>query len=247
MQTTANVVSSTFDSVSCSSGGQCNAVDITTFQSVLFRGNTIIDNIASSIVRLQAIKYWYTDEPVFSLIGNVFRDNRASQATSGQFAVLSIGANGASSWEVQGNEFSNPSSLFEITTFEYTGGSPTEMQINGTNNLFGFEANPSEAEVGKAIWDARDDDSKPEFVFTPFLTSDFEVLCASNCTNRGACTFPGFCICEPGWGGERCDSPTCQNLDFCSGHGSCLSFDECDCEDGWLGEACAVSDCSEVR
>ena len=198
-------------------------------------------------MRLLAYTGSYEQAKLLSLAGNIFRDNRAGLSTSGQDGVLSIGSNGAAKWEIHGNEFANPSSLYEITLFEYFGNSPSQTHVNGTNNLFGFQPNPSETDVSQAIWDATDDASLPVFNFIPFLTSDYEITCDSNCTGRGSCTFPGYCICEPGWGGGNCASPTCQNIGFCSGHGSCVGFDDCDCEQGWLGQSCSMADCSEVR
>lgn len=244
---------STFQSCVCSDAG-CNSIDLRTFKSIDFRGNHIEGNVASTIARFIGYDTFYfhgqeDDEPRVSIRGNIFRGNRAATGTSGGFAVLSlVPTDGPSStWDVQGNEFSNPLSLLEITLADYSGNSPETIGINGTNNLFGFAPNPSQLDVEQRIFNSPDDASLPTFHFTPFLSSDYVPSCVSNCTGRGTCTFPGFCICEPGWGGESCVIPNCQDVGFCSGRGECIDFDTCDCQTGWLGDSCSLADCSEVR
>ena len=29
--------------------------------------------------------------------------------------------------------------------------------------------------------------------------------CLPGCHNGGACLIPGFCVCPPGWSGDRCE------------------------------------------
>jgi len=233
---------STFDSNTCTGSG-CKSIELYSYRSITFEGNSVTNNVASSIAYFQA--YRTNPTPSIGILGNVFRNNRAALSTSGDNAVLLLGSNGESNWEVQGNEFANPAtSSFEVSTYSYSGNNPTDMVINGTNNLFGFAPDLTEELIDKKIWDDDESSSLPEFSFVPFLPSDYEAACASNCTGRGSCIFPGYCVCEPEWGGQICDTPTCQTLDFCNGRGSCVALDDCECDTGWLGESCSVADCS---
>lgn len=233
---------SNFDSNVCTNNG-CKSIEMYTYKTINFEGNTVTNNVASSIVYVQL--YRTTPSPSTNILGNIFRNNRAASSTSGDNAILLLSANGDSLWEIQGNEFANPATSFEISTTEFTGNNPNDMMINGTNNLFGFAADLTEELIDNKIWDDDEDSSLPEFVFVPYLPSDYEAACTSNCTGRGTCIFPGYCVCEPEWGGEVCATPTCQSLDFCNGRGSCVALDDCLCDAGWLGASCSVADCSQ--
>jgi len=158
---------------------------------ILFQGNSVTGNIASSVARFAAQRYYSNDEGSAEILGNIFRNNRAASSTSGDNAVLMMGANGPSIWVVEGNEFANPATSFEISTFSYSGSNPDEMIVNGTNNLFGFAADLTEALIDDKIWDDEEDSSLPEFKFVPFLPSDYEAACANDCSGRGSCIFPG--------------------------------------------------------
>ena len=175
---------SNFLSNACSENG-CHNIEVSSYRNIVFEGNTIADNVAGSIVYLRTLNNWRISDPVVSLQGNVLRNNRAASGTSGQYAVLSMDAGGASSWDIQGNEFSNPTSLFEVTV-SYSGDMPNEVRINGTSNLFNFETDVTAGLIDERIHDGADNPSKPIFIFEPFLPSDYVPLCANNCTGRGS-------------------------------------------------------------
>ena len=210
------------------------------YSSVQFEGNQIIGNIASTI------SYFYLYD--YGLIGrNIFRNNQAASDFTGENAVLSIASNGASVWDIQGNEFTNPASNLEITTFLFSGSNPVDMHVNATSNIFNFEANLTAELIDKKIFDDDEDSSKPEVLFVPFLPANYTPVCEQSCSNQGRCVYPGYCICEEGWGGPACSEPTCQSLNMCSGHGSCIEFDICQCDTDWLGHSCAQANCTAVN
>lgn len=60
--------------------------------------------------------------------------------------------------------------------------------------------------------------------------------CGNNCSGHGTCTRNG-CLCNRGWTGSTCNSPTCPNN--CSGNGACL-YGNCFCETGYSGADCSV-------
>ena len=57
-------------------------------------------------------------------------------------------------------------------------------------------------------------------------------VCANRCSNHGTCTAEATCVCDAGWTGEICATPTCEGaLNNCSGHGtvscSAVTLDAC--------------------
>ena len=73
------------------------------------------------------------------------------------------------------------------------------------------------------------------------------------CSAHGSCTArllggsvhvsKHACVCEPPWGGPRCDLNPCEGDGIsCGAHGSCSAVGDkgyqCDCDEGWSGENC---------
>lgn len=165
-------------------------------------------------------------QPHIAITGNAFRGNTVPPSTTGSTAVLSMGGNAQSSyiingnaqssWNVNGNEFNNILSLIDMSSsgFETSGETHPLITINGTNNFFFASHN----ELSSSLIDSRlfDDDEgeHPEIIFEPYLTDKSTYTCPSNCTENGACVFPGLCVCEDGWSGDECNTPTCQSAEF---------------------------------
>lgn len=63
------------------------------------------------------------------------------------------------------------------------------------------------------------------------------------CHNQGICV-EGICVCESGWGGNKCNTPLSDNYLFvcpldCNGYGTCdVNSGICKCESGHYGVAC---------
>ena len=135
------------------------------YDEITFDGNTVSNNLASSVVRL----FTFTSSqrvPFVSVSGNIFRDNTVAFSPGGQNAVLSLASNGASSWKATGNEFANRlSAEYDITVGAYSGSSPREMMINGTSNLFSLPEELNEDLIDNRIFDDDEDSTLPEFPF----------------------------------------------------------------------------------
>jgi hypothetical protein len=59
----------------------------------------------------------------------------------------------------------------------------------------------------------------------------------------GTCVF-GFCACQPGWSGYRCDVPLCftdKTLKGCA-QGTCVARDTCQCNKYYRGDRCDIYD-----
>ena len=210
----------------------CDSLIIPAQDNVSFIGNTVENNVASRIVHLKAS---YGDTTIY---GNSFLQNRGTNA------VLALSVEEPLLWKVNGNKFLNPGSALDITTQGDVGTNTNDMVVNATGNLFAYPPSASEEDVSLRIFDSSDDASKPLVRFVPFVSANYTPSCMDNCTGHGLCVFPGYCICRPGWSGERCHVPTCQALEFCSGHGQCISFDTCRCDEGWLGALCSKANCT---
>ena len=71
-------------------------------------------------------------------------------------------------------------------------------------------------------------------------------ICAPPCAH-GGCQIDHTCVCEYGWTGSDCTTPTCESLNYCSGHGSCMDYETCSCDSGWQGDpACSTPSCEDV-
>lgn len=127
----------------------------------------------------------------------------------------------ADNWKIHSNEFSNPFSLYEMSSAEVN--AYDAFKINATNNFFTLtgQVNISSPLIDNRLFDDNEDPSNPEILFEPYLTKDIPIVCPSNCTENGLCVFPGICICKDGWSGASCDTPTCATLNFCNGNGIC--------------------------
>ncbi len=59
---------------------------------------------------------------------------------------------------------------------------------------------------------------------------------------------PNICQCFADWTGERCDQPSCSQVNDCSDHGSCVGPQVCNCTDGWTTALdCSVPACDQVN
>lgn len=64
-------------------------------------------------------------------------------------------------------------------------------------------------------------------------------LCKEDCGQHGQCIGKA-CICENGWGGERCNTKLCDSR--CNEHGQCKNG-TCLCVTGWNGKHCTLEGC----
>ena len=193
----------------------CQSIFISFNQDFVFRGNVVEDNAASQILRIHAY-YRESSVPNIAIAGNIFQSNQVpSYSYSSSSAVLAMSGNTNSTWHLQGNEFNNPLSLYEIRTSEFSVSNPTFVKINATYNIFAIadEANPSASLIDSRIYDD-DEGPYPVVSFEPYLSRNYTAACISNCTDHGLCVYPGICICRNGWSGESCDVPTCSTLKF---------------------------------
>ena len=222
----------------------CQSIAITFHRDFVFRGNVVEGNAASQILRIHAFRV--DSVPKIAIVGNIFQSNQVpSYSYSTSSAVLAMGGNTNSTWHLQGNEFNNPLSLYEIRTSEFSVSDPTFVKINATYNIFAIadEANPSASLIDSRIYDD-DEGPYPVVSFEPYLSRNYTAACISNCSDHGLCVYPGICICRNGWSGEICDVPTCSTLKFCSGHGKCSAFEKCTCDKDWLGLSCDIANCT---
>ena len=199
---------------------------------------------ARTIVNIYG-QYSHPNATEVSFQGNVVRANAADGGSHGRSAVLLVGGNRFADYVIRGNEFANPASMVDISSAGFMGSNSSEMVVDASGNLFNYGVEPTDAAIAKRIFDKNDSPELPEISFGGFLPLNVTIECVNNCNEQGSCVFPGFCVCQQGWGGEECSTPTCESLKFCSNHGTCTDFDVCDCVDGWLGDTCAVADCSE--
>lgn len=92
------------------------------------------------------------------------------------------------------------------------------------------------------------------------------------CYNNGTCVAPDTCRCAPGWEGEDCSIPICEQAEVditegwginatvvvdedgepfdlmyreCKNNGNCTRPDECTCEKGWTGPDCSIPICAQ--
>jgi len=82
------------------------------------------------------------------------------------------------------------------------------------------------------------------------------------CKNNGTCVGPNVCECAPGWSGDDCTVPICNqrcsrpsnedlglnnnNLQiFSQGAGNCTLPDTCTCAKGWEGASCEIPICAQ--
>ena len=67
--------------------------------------------------------------------------------------------------------------------------------------------------------------------------------CSSDedCSLLGTCAAqpPRRCLCDAGWSGEGCETPSCPQS--CSARGRCLAGGVCECDEGWFGWGNAIS------
>jgi sugar lactone lactonase YvrE len=63
------------------------------------------------------------------------------------------------------------------------------------------------------------------------------------CLNNGTCVAPGRCQCAPGWEGNKCDIPVCEQT--CLNGGNCTLPNLCTCEKGWSGHDCGYALCAQ--
>ena len=184
--------------------------------------------------------------PEITMHGNTFSSNYAPPKTNGDNAVLSISGQ-SSIWNIHGCNFNNSISQYEMSTSGFSGSDPSTMYINASDNFFTFttasEISPSL--IDSRIFDDDEESSNPQVFFEPFFSSASNITCPSDCSNQGVCVFPGFCVCEAGWTGSNCLTPTCQTINFCSNNGVCSEYETCDCDDGWSGVSCHVANCTE--
>jgi hypothetical protein len=86
------------------------------------------------------------------------------------------------------------------------------------------------------------------FVASQEIESPAPRGCPSHCGERGRCDqMAGECVCDKGWGGERCEvfEDACSSpLADCGANGLCVSKAdgayECRCAEGWTGASCNV-------
>lgn len=235
----------TFSKNSCFSSN-CKSLEIDLYRSLTFVGNVLELNTASQILSVfSRHSYGYGIVPNHLVSGNIFRSNNVPASSSGSATVFAMRGNVASNWTVQGNEFNNPISLFEMSSSGFSSPISQLVTINASNNFFGFVSNN---DLSASLIDTRlyDDDegSYPKIQFEPYLSANSTVVCLGNCTNNGVCVFPGLCVCQEGWSGGGCATPTCGTHDFCNGNGQCSNFEECTCSEGWLGLPCDVANCT---
>ncbi|KAJ9447022.1 Teneurin-a [Diplonema papillatum] len=71
-------------------------------------------------------------------------------------------------------------------------------------------------------------------------------LCPYGCS-KGVCSRElRECVCEVGWSGVDCSTPTCEGGLTCYGHGYCAEPNTCVCQDGWVGSNCEASPCGAL-
>ncbi|KAL3790397.1 hypothetical protein ACHAW5_008354 [Stephanodiscus triporus] len=223
----------------------CQSIAISFLRDFVFRGNVVEDNSASQILRINATS-GANSVPNIAIAGNIFQSNQVpSYSYSSSSAVLAMSGNTNSTWHLQGNEFNNPLSLYEMRTSEFSVSDPKFVKVNATYNIFAIadEDNPSATLIDSRIYDD-DEGPYPVVSFEPYLNRSYTATCISNCTDHGLCVYPGICICRNGWSGESCDVPTCSTLKFCNGHGKCSAFDTCTCDIDWLGSSCDIANCT---
>eukprot|EP00986_Skeletonema_menzelii_P003076 scaffold902_cov146-Skeletonema_menzelii.AAC.1 len=63
------------------------------------------------------------------------------------------------------------------------------------------------------------------------------------CFNNGTCVAPNKCECSPGWAGQFCSIPLCEQT--CLHNGNCTHPNTCTCERGWSGSDCSVPLCAQ--
>jgi len=63
------------------------------------------------------------------------------------------------------------------------------------------------------------------------------------CFNNGTCIAPNTCQCAPGWSGNDCSVPVCDQV--CLHNGNCTHPNICTCERGWSGHDCSVAMCAQ--
>lgn len=243
-QTAVKVSLNRFSENSCSVSN-CRSLEIDYFGSLTFQGNELEFNAASHILSIYARSGYHLPLLGTLISGNIFRSNSVPASTSGSTAVVAMRGNTASNWVVQGNEFNNPISLYEMSSSGFSTSDITSVNINATNNFFLFaSANDlSASRIDSRLYDD-EEGANPEIIFEPYLSANSTIVCPGNCTANGLCVFPGLCVCQDGWSGETCNTPTCATLDFCNENGQCSDFDECSCDEGWLGLSCDVANCT---
>jgi hypothetical protein len=87
-------------------------------------------------------------------------------------------------------------------------------------------------------------------IFTAILFCGQAALaqCVNDCSGNGFCDVE-ICLCDAGWEGVDCSTPTCNGVNNCSGQGTCIAPDTCACYVGWTDADCSVEvfDCSGVN
>lgn len=63
------------------------------------------------------------------------------------------------------------------------------------------------------------------------------------CLNNGTCVAPNRCQCAPGWTGDKCHIPICEQT--CLNGGNCTLPNLCTCEKGWAGHDCSYALCAQ--
>lgn len=95
-------------------------------------------NTASQIVSIYARSGYHLPLLGTLVSGNIFRQNNVPTSSSGTTAVIAMQGNSASNWIIQGNEFNNPISLYEMSSYGFTSTVVPSNTINATNNFFSF-------------------------------------------------------------------------------------------------------------
>jgi len=104
----------------------------------LNKGNDLEFNTASQIVSIYARSGYHLPLQGTVISGNIFRQNSVPASTSGSAAVLAMRGSSPSTWIVQGNDFNNPISLYEMSSWGFTSTVVPSNIINATNNFFSF-------------------------------------------------------------------------------------------------------------
>ncbi|XP_076316874.1 uncharacterized protein LOC143229050 isoform X1 [Tachypleus tridentatus] len=196
--------------------------------SVVLAQNDFEENKAQSIILLGGD---CTNNIYFDVFGNRFINNQVP--TTGEVIESKVPCS-----NINFNIFNNPQALYYLKV-EFT----EDDILNATYNYWGTQ---DEININSKILDNKDSSLLGSVLVIPYLkTSEISCDLQNNCSGHGECVKINVCICESGWKGDDCSSPTCKDIQDCYGKGTCIGPNLCSCQNGWLEPHCWLPSCFE--